>query len=98
MVSRIEQSQSAQPRDQPFFTLRDQIMLPKAQHPPAGFAQGLGHLGIAGLIAGDFGIPKLLAGLRPTKMFRAAVPKTAIDENGEPLSAKNEVRAHGLGT
>jgi len=73
-------------------------MLPKPENTPSALFQALGHLGIAGLIAGDFGIPKLLAGLRPTKMFRAAVPKTAIDEHGEPLSAKNEVRAHGLGS
>ena len=80
-----------------FLVSYGQFMLPEAQHPPADLAQGFRHGSIASLIPSDFGIPELLAGLRPAKVLGAAMPEAAIDEDGESFSPKDEVGPHGLG-
>lgn len=71
-------------------------MLPKPKNTPSALFQALGHLGIAGLISRNFGVPELLPRLRPAKVLRAAVPEAAIDENGDLLRPEDEIRAHGF--
>lgn len=67
-------------------------MFPDPQDAPACLFQSPGHQPVTGLIAGNFFAPECRIALGLCSVFGAAVPKTAIHENGQPVLPENEVR------
>ena len=73
-----------------------ELVLPDAEDGPAAGAEGACDEAVAGAVGGDFLSPEGGVGLGPGGMERAAVPEAAVDENGEPACAKDEVGFYGL--
>lgn len=66
-------------------------MLPESQHTPSDASQPLIRVGIPGPIGFDLISPEVGVSFRPSCMLRAAVPETAIDENGQSNTRKGYV-------
>ena len=66
------------------------FVLPNAKNAPAEAAEGAGDEAVAGAVGGDFFAPEggVLFGLRGVE--RAAVPETAVDEDGFAARANGE--------
>ena len=67
-------------------------MLPNTDRLPPEFLQFLLHNTIPFFIAPEFFFPKGSVALRERAMHRAAVPKTAIDEQGHSKRGKHKIR------
>lgn len=66
-------------------------MLPDAENPPAGAAEGAGDKGVAGLVAGDLLAPELRVGLGLRGVDRTPVPKTPVHKHRQLELGKNKV-------
>ena len=66
-------------------------MLPKAADMPAVPPQSGGNITVAGDIARDFVLPKLSVRLWDLPVFRAAVPKAAVNKHGDARRGKSKV-------
>lgn len=75
------------------FVFPGELALPNAQDVPAEAAKGAGDEAVAGAVGGDFFAPEggILFGLRGVE--RAAVPETAVDEDGEAVSVEEGDKA-----
>ena len=71
--------------------LADQLVLQNSNHLPAEFAQRAIHFAVTRLAAGKLHAPELRVLPRLRDAERAAVPKAAVDEDGEATGAENEV-------
>lgn len=58
------------------------VVFPKSEDAPAGFTQGSSHKPVARPIGGEFLHPKLAVVCGHVGMLWAAVPETAVHENG----------------
>jgi hypothetical protein len=75
-----------------------EVVLPNSKNSPTALPQGGRYESIARLVVGYFGAPVgLLAGGHPA-VDGAAVPKAAVNENGEPLPLEEEIRLAYQGT
>ena len=68
-----------------------ELVAPDAEDGPAASAEGAGDEAVAGAVGGDLISPEGGVGLGPGGVERAAVPEAAVDENGEPARAEDEV-------
>lgn len=68
-------------------------MFPEAEDAPAVGAEGARDEAVAGLVAGDLGLPELGVLLGLGGVDRATVPETAVHEDGEAELGENEVGA-----
>ena len=66
-------------------------MLPKAVDMPAVPPQSGGNITVAGDIARDFVLPKLSVRLWDLPVFRATVPKAAVNKHGDARRGKTKV-------
>ena len=75
-----------------------EIVLPNPQDAPTHFAQFAVYATIPGTVCGELLSPEGAVVCRPPAMARAAVPETAVHEDGEALAAEDEIRLaeHGL--
>jgi len=67
------------------------FMLPDPDHPPAHQSEFSTHPAVAGDVVVDFIVPVLSIGRRSSAVLRAAVPETAINENGDSRLDKDDV-------
>ena len=70
-------------------------MFPNAKNPPALTAQGSLDLHVAQHVPANFGNPIIPPAFRHPAVFWAPVPEAAVDEDGELVLSKNEVRPSG---
>jgi len=69
-------------------------MLPGAEDQPTGFGEGLIDAAVAIDVAAQLGRPVLDVAGRGGAVLGTRVPKTAVDEDGEPDAGKDDVRSH----
>jgi hypothetical protein len=74
-----------------------EFMLPYSQHMPSEATQGAVDAEIASLVGLDLLFPESSPGLGPGRMPGAAVPETAVHEDGGPELGKNEVGPDAAG-
>jgi hypothetical protein len=76
-----------------------QLTFPKAQDSDSVRVQGSLDVSVALFVAGQLASPIWAIRLGYVAALRAAVPETAVDEHGDPLSREKEIRTskHGLG-
>ena len=74
-------------------TLFRNFMLPESKNPPTVLFQGCVDRCVASAILLELPIPKVDVRLRTDKVVGAAVPLTAINENGDFRRGKDKVRA-----
>lgn len=74
------------------------VVFPNADDAPTKFAKFTIHAAVAGLVGGEFGFPESAIVGRCVAMLEAAVPETAVNENGNSGLTKYKVRLseHGL--
>ena len=72
--------------------LTGQLVLPNAEDSPAAEAERAGDEPVAGLVAGNLLAPKFRILPRLGGVDRTTVPEAAVDEDGEFLRGKDEVR------
>ena len=81
-----------------FYSLYDliniicELMLPKPQDCPPLQGQIPGHPFIPGHVTVDLFFPERRICFRNGAVFRTAVPKAAVNENGQPFTGKDNVR------
>ena len=68
-----------------------ELVAPDAEDGPAAGAEGAGDEAVAGAVGGDLFPPEGGVGLGRGGVERAAVPEAAVDEDGEPARAEDEV-------
>ncbi|MEN9638046.1 MAG: hypothetical protein RL077_6450 [Verrucomicrobiota bacterium] len=67
-----------------------ELMLPNPQHAPAAGAEGAGAEAVAGAVGGKLFLPEGGVGFRRRGVERVAVPKAAVDEDGEAVHGENQ--------
>jgi len=77
---------------QPAFVLLCEFVLPDAQDPPAGLAEGAGDEPVADLVCGQFLPPERGVVAWFGTVLRTPVPETAVHEDRQAVAAKDEVR------
>ena len=70
-------------------------MFPDAEDLPAFLAEENSRVAVALDVASDFSVPVFFIRGGHAAMFGAAVPETAVDENGEALFWENEIGPAG---
>jgi hypothetical protein len=70
------------------------LVLPDPDDPPPSVRKGSIDLSISGNVALELGLPVSDVGLWLGAMDRTPMPKAAIDEHGDLLSRKDDVRPH----
>ena len=68
-----------------------ELVAPDAEDGPAASAEGARDEAVAGAVGGNLVAPEGRVGLGPGGVERAAVPETAVDEDGESACAEDEV-------
>ena len=69
-------------------------MPPNLNDGPAAICERSAHALVPSNIRVDLGAPMLCRRSRHDPMLRAAVPKAAINEDGDVVSSKNKIRTH----
>jgi hypothetical protein len=87
----MEQPDTAKADEQALLVFASELVLPDAEDAPADAAEGAGDEAVAGLILGNLSLPefRVLLGLRGVEW--AAVPETAVDEDGEFAGGEYEI-------
>ncbi len=67
------------------FVFPYELMLPNPQHAPAERAEGAGDEAVAGAVGGKLFLPEGGVGFGRRGVERVAVPKAAVDEDGEAV-------------
>ena len=70
-------------------------MAPYADHAPSSDAEQLANAPVSFLVACDFKAPVLAIVAGHPAVPSAAVPETAVNEDGQSLAAKGEIRPAG---
>ena len=74
-----------------------ELVAPDAEDGPAASAEGARDEAVAGAVGGNLVAPEGRVGLGPGGVERAAVPETAVDEDGESACAEDEVGFYAEG-
>lgn len=72
-------------------------MFPNTNYDPAAFPQGAVYAAIPRPVARDLFAPELRVGFWLGGVFRATVPETAVDEDGDVEQGEDEVGADAAG-
>lgn len=67
------------------------LMLPNADDFPPTVPEHLIYGAVTVYVGGEFSLPPLGVGLGESLVVRTTVPKTAVDENGNPYPSENDV-------
>jgi hypothetical protein len=70
----------------------DKLVFPYSKHPPSLSLQVSAYSNVAGPVLSKLGLPELLVMFRLGSVFRARMPETAIDKDGNPQLSKHKIR------